>query len=99
MNHLTQKLRQGTRKLWAQKLHADRILCGLSVSDVAHWSAAMGETERVSQSSVRRYEQSGPPNLQAGLKTVRAIQTATVMKHGGIQLDLEEVLKRAPRRP
>ena len=101
MNHsaTAKRLRPGTRKLWAQKLNADRRLCGLSIYDVAIWSPTINAGKSITLSMIRRYETSGPPTLRGALLIVRAIQEATLMKLGGIQLDLERAIQRTPSQP
>lgn len=90
-----ERLRQGTRKLWARKLSKQRRRCGLTIAEAA--ARANAGSTGLSQSTLRRYERSGPPTLARAVAACAALERAAVALNGGIQEDLEDFLRRKPR--
>jgi hypothetical protein len=93
-----ERLREGTRKIWARKLKEYRCELRLTVAEVA--GARVPESApRLAATTLRRYERSGPPTLTRARNAQFALTSAAFAVKGGIQEDLELLLRRKPVRP
>lgn len=86
----SERLRPGTRCIWARRLRLLRHWYGVTQAEVANHFPTPA-----SPATVRKYERVGPPTLKAALSCRVAIAASVTRKFGGIQTDIEQVTKGA----
>lgn len=81
------KLSRANKEIWSRRLRAERGLCNVTLREVAEIAGCCAAT-------VSKYERGGPPSLRSAVKVFHAISNASIRRRGGVQLDLEQAIRR-----